>query len=471
MSSTEIKDVTNIIEDNMMRYSHAVLTDRAIPTIQDGMKPVARRIMFTLQNKNITKLTKSMNVTGLISAVHPHGTTYDAIVGMVQDDNWQVPLIDGHGNFSQYSSRDLQAGADRYTEIKISDFGKEMTKLIPANIVPQVPNYDGTIQMPLVIPVTFPLILAQSQSGIGVGFSSSTLSYNMKEIAQVISEYIKTGIVNPIYPDFPSKGYLIKNEEELQAGLIGKSSFTLEAKIESVDEQTIRVTEFPYGVKYEAVIDKIIALVKAGKLQGITDVKDLNDFNGTVVEIYTRKNVKHDKLIEDLLKKTPLRSNVNSNPNMIDINNGNPRVYGFKEVIEIWLEWRKNVYKNQLKKEIDNIENKLYNLRGLDIIKDNLDGVIDVIRSSKRNDIIKNLVYLTGVEEKQAEFIVSMKLYNINKDFISDKISEMKSLEKELNKLYNKIKSDSKLLNDISNEISDIANKFGVDRQTIIKEN
>lgn len=471
MSSTEIKDVTNIIEDNMMRYSHAVLTDRAIPTIQDGMKPVARRIMFTLQNKNITKLTKSMNVTGLISAVHPHGTTYDAIVGMVQDDNWQVPLIDGHGNFSQYSSRDLQAGADRYTEIKISDFGKEMTKLIPAKVVPQVPNYDGTIQMPLVIPVTFPLILAQSQSGIGVGFSSSTLSYNMKEIAQVISEYIETGVVNPIYPDFPSKGYLIKNEEELQAGLTGKSSFTLEAKIESVDNQTIRVTEFPYGVKYEAIIDKIIALVKAGKLQGITDVKDLNDFNGTVVEIYTRKNVKHDKLIEDLLKKTPLRSNVNSNPNMIDINNGNPRVYGFKEVIEIWLDWRKNVYKNQLQKEIDNIENKLYNLRGLDIIKDNLDDVIDVIRSSKRNDIIKNLVDLTGIEEKQAEFIVSMKLYNINKDFISDKISEMKSLEKELTKLYNKVKSNSKLLNDISNQISDIANKFGVDRQTIIKEN
>ena len=191
MANTEIKDVTNIIEDNMMRYSHAVLTDRAIPAVQDGMKPVVRRIMFTLQNKNITKLTKSMNVTGLISAVHPHGTTYDAIVGMVQDDNWQVPLIDGHGNFSQYSSRDLQAGADRYTEIKISDFGKEMTKLIPAKVVPQVPNYDGTIQMPLVIPVTFPLILAQSQSGIGVGFSSSTLSYNMKEIARVISEYIE----------------------------------------------------------------------------------------------------------------------------------------------------------------------------------------------------------------------------------------------------------------------------------------
>lgn len=471
MANTEIKDVTNIIEDNMMRYSHAVLTDRAIPTVQDGMKPVARRIMFTLQNKNITKLTKSMNVTGLISAVHPHGTTYDAIVGMVQDDNWQVPLIDGHGNFSQYSSRDLQAGADRYTEIKISDFGKEMTKLIPAKVVPQVPNYDGTIQMPLVIPVTFPLILAQSQSGIGVGFSSSTLSYNMKEIAQVISEYIETGVVNPIYPDFPSKGYLIENEEELQAGLTGKSSFTLEAKIESVDKQTIRVTEFPYGVKYEAVIDKIIALVKAGKLQGITDVKDLNDFNGTVVEIYTRKNVKHDKLIEDLLKKTPLRSNVNSNPNMIDINNGNPRIYGFKEVVEIWLDWRKNVYKNQLQKEINNIENKLYNLRGLDIIKDNLDEVIDTIRSSKRNDIIKNLVELTGVEEKQAEFIVSMKLYNINKDFISDKISEMKSLEKESTKLYNKVKSDKKLLNDISKEISDIADKFGVDRQTIIKEN
>lgn len=464
------KDITEIIQNNMMDYSASVLTDRAFPAIQDGFKPVTRRIMFTMQNKKIDKLTKSMNVTGLVSAVHPHGTTYETIVGMVQKDNWQVPLIDGHGNFSLYSSRDLQAGADRYTEIKISDFGKEMTSLIPNNVVKNIPNYDGTIQMPIVIPVKFPLILIQSQSGLGVGYSSSTLSYNMREIVDSIEQFIRIGKSKPLYPDFPTKGFILTNKEELENGMVGKSSFTLEGKIESVDKQTIRITEFPYGVKYENVIDKIISLVKDGQLPGVVDVKDLNDFNGINVEIYTRKNANHEDLIKKILKKTPLSSKINSNPNMIDINNGTPKIYGTNEVIKIWLNWRKDVVIEQTNQEINKISNKLYYLNGLEKILIDVDKAVDIIRHSKNTELLSKLQNVFDLEEKQARYIVNMKLYNINENYIQEKLKEIENLKNKVAELKRFVENDQQILESILRELKDIAEKYGVDRQTIIKE-
>lgn len=463
-------EITNIIENNMMKYSYAVLTDRAIPTIQDGFKPVARRIMFILKNKNINTLTKSMNVTGLISSVHAHGTTYDTIVKMVQKDNWQTPLIDGHGNFSLYSSKNLQAGADRYTEIKISDFGKEMTKLVPSGVVTDIPNYDGTVLMPVVMPVTFPLVLIQSQSGIGVGYSSSTLSYNMKEVADVIKHYTKTGKIKKIYPDFPSKSFILEDKEELKNSLTGKASFTLESKIESIDKSTIRISEFPYGVKYESIVDKIVALVKDGKLPGVVNVKDLNDFNGVKIEVYTRKNADHNKLIEILMKKTQLRSKVNSNPNLIDIETGNPRVYGFEEIIKVWVEWRKNVYKNQLQAQVSKIDDQLYHLNGLQKVVYNIDELVNIIRFEKKNLIVDRISERFDTEIEQSKSIMSMKLYNINTEYINDQLKEKENLESQKNDLLNKIEDDTILLSDISKEVSEIAKKYGVDRQTQIKK-
>lgn len=468
--NTEQKDISNIIQENMMDYSYSVLTDRALPAIQDGMKPVTRRIMLTLHYNNISKLTKSMVVTGMVTKLHPHGTTYPTIVGMAQKDNFQTPLIDGHGNFSMYASRDLQAGADRYTEIKISDFGKQMNSLISKKVVPTTFNYDGTIEIPVVIPVTFPLILTQAQSGIGVGFSSSTLSYNMKEVAETISHYIDTGIVFPMYPDFPSRGEILINEEELNNGLYGKSSFTVRGKIESIDKQTIRITEFPYGVTYESVIDKIIDLVKKGQLPGVTDVKDLNDLNGINVEIYTRKNANHKQLIKDILSKTQLQTKITSNPNMIDIMDGNPRIYGLKETIEVWVDWRKNVYKKQLLSDLDVLTTKLYYLSGLKKILLNIDKTIDIIRTSKKGDIANNLSKELDIELKQAEYVTNMKIYNINSGYIEERLQEENDMRKEIKALTNKIEDDTLLLSDIKEEISDIANKYGVERQTKIMD-
>lgn len=465
----EQKDISGIIEKNMMEYSYAVLTDRSFPTIQDGLKPVTRRIMFTLYYNNVNSFTKSLNVVGMVTKVHPHGSAYPTIVGMAQKDNWQTPLIDGHGNFSMYASRDLQAGADRYTEIKISDFGKKMNSLIPKKVVPQVMNYDGTVEMPLVIPVTFPLILVQAQSGIGVGFSSSTLSYNMKEVAETISHYIDTGIVLPMYPDFPSRGEILIDEEELNNGLHGKSSFTVRGKIESVDKQTIRITEFPYGVTYESVIDKIIDLVKKGQLPGVTDVKDLNDLNGVNVEIYTRKNANHKQLIKDILSKTQLQTKITSNPNMIDIMDGNPRIYGLKETIEVWVDWRKSVYKKQLVSDLNVLTTKLYYLSGLKKVLLDIDKTINVIRTSKKSDIANNLSKELDIELKQAEYVTNMKIYNINSGYIEERLQEESAMREEVTALTNKIEDDTLLLSDIKEEILDIAVKFGVERQTIIK--
>lgn len=465
------RDVSDIVEDNFMQYSVEVLTDRVIPTIQDGFKPVQRRIMFILKNNNITKLTKSMSVTGDIAKVHPHGTTYGAIVAMVQKDNWQVPMIDGHGNFSMYASRDLQEGADRYTEIKISDFGKKMTELVPLNVVPTEPSFDGSYQLPVVIPVTFPTVLIQSQSGIGVGFSSSTLSYNMKEVAKEVARYIDKNKVFAIYPDFPTKGYIIEDKAELKNSLTGGSKFTLRANIKSVDKQTIRITEIPYGVKYETVIDKIIKLVKDGKLKGVTDVKDLNDFNGLSIEVYTRKNANHNELIKELFKKTPLQSNVNSNPNLIDIRDGKPAIYGLKDVVSNWVDWRLDVYRKQVERELSEKKKQLHELEALKIVLQDIDKTINIIRFTKKEELLSKMENEFGFDNEQAKYVINMKIYNINKDYIEKRIKEVDELENTVKELTTLVGNDTMLLQNIKEEVLDIANKYGVERQTkLLKE-
>lgn len=462
----EKRNASDIVEDNFMQYSVEVLTDRVIPTIQDGFKPVQRRIMFILKNNNINKLTKSMSVTGDVAKVHPHGTTYGAIVAMVQKDNWQVPMIDGHGNFSMYNSRDLQEGADRYTEIKISDFGKKMTELIPLNVVPTEPSFDGSYQLPVVIPVTFPTVLIQSQSGIGVGFSSSTLSYNMKEVAHEVARYIDKNKVFAIYPDFPTKGFIIENKSELKNGLVGGSKFTLRANIESVDKQTIRITEIPYGVKYETVIDKIIKLVKDGKLKGVTDVKDLNDFNGLSIEVYTRKSANHKDIIKTLFAKTPLQSSVNSNPNLIDINDGKPRIYGLKDIISHWVDWRLGVYRQQIAHELSAKQKKLHELDALRTVLQDIDKTIEIIRFTKKDILIETMKNTFSFDDEQSKYVINMKIYNINKDYIEKRIEEVEELESNVKELISLVENDTMLLQNIKEEVVNIAEKYGVDRQT-----
>ena len=187
------KQVENIIEDNMMDYSSYVLQHRCLPDLRDGLKPVYRRILYTMQIQKATKFTKSANMEGAVMKLHPHGSSYGTMVGMVQKDRHVMPFLVGKGNFGQYTSRDLSPAASRYSEVKLADISIDMMKDLDKNFVDFIDNYDGTMRMPEVLPTKFPAILAYAQSGIGVGFSSNTPSFNIREICDATINYLGSG--------------------------------------------------------------------------------------------------------------------------------------------------------------------------------------------------------------------------------------------------------------------------------------
>lgn len=464
------QEMGSLINDNMMAYSAEVLLQRAIPTLQDGFKPVNRRILFTLYNDNITRLTKSMTVTGRVAAIHPHGSSYGAMVGMAQSDRHQVPLVDGHGNFGQFSSSEIEAAAERYTEVKISDFGKLMTNQIKDKVINMVPNYDGRIMVPEVIPVSFPTILTYAQSGIGVGYASSTLSYNMLEIIEAIKGYIRDEDTPILYPDFVTGGYIVKDLDALESNTIsGKATFTLRGKVEKVNSSTLSITEIPWGVKREAIIDKIVQLYKTGKMNEIRNVQDLTDFHGLNIEITTKKTgVDLDVLIEKLYKMTALQSTVSSNANVIDIERGLPELLGVEEIISRWVKWRVKIYIKSINNQIADLSKKVMLYSGLRRVLLNTDELVEIIRKTKKDVLIATLNEKFELNDEQSQFIINMKLYNINNDYISEKIAEIEQMERQLTEKRELVGNESKIKELIITELEEIGNKFGTARQTEI---
>ncbi len=260
----------------MMEYSAYILLDRALPDIRDGLKPVHRRILYSMYLQKAFKFTKSANVAGQVMKLHPHGSSYGSMVGMVQKDRHTNPMLEGKGNFGQYTSRDLMPAADRYSEVKLSDIAIDMMQNFDKDVVDFIDNYDGTIKMPEVLPVKFPSILAYSNSGIGVGFSSSIPSFNLKELNEAIVKYIETGEKTILVPDFATGGFIVKEDNVFyQLNEEGRGTVKIRGKAK-IAKNEIHITEIPYSTTREAIIEKIVELNKIGKLKEVTDVKDLN---------------------------------------------------------------------------------------------------------------------------------------------------------------------------------------------------
>lgn len=256
-----LQQVNNIIRDRMTSYSAYVLLNRAIPRLEDGLKPVHRRILYSMHKHKTYNYAKSANVAGRIMMIHPHGSAYGSMIGLVQKDRQLHPLLEGKGNFGQYTSSDLQPAADRYSEVRLSEISKTMLQNFDKNIVDFELNYDGTQTVPVVLPVKYPAILTQAQKGIGVGFSSSIPSYNLKEVCQATIDVIDGKDINLI-PDFATGGYIEDDKERFESIMhSGLGSVKLRAKYEIKDNEII-INELPYGVKREKVIDDIIKNVK-----------------------------------------------------------------------------------------------------------------------------------------------------------------------------------------------------------------
>lgn len=467
MGVTDIA-VQHVIKDNMMDYGAYIILQRAIPDLRDGMKPVQRRILYTMHLEKATKLTKSANVEGAVMKIHPHGSSYGTMVDMAQKDRQQNPLIIGKGNFSQKTSRDLQPGASRYTEVKLSDISIEMLQGLRKNLVDFIPNYDGTITIPEVLPVKFPVLLSMPSNGVALGMASTIPSFNLKELVNAMIKYINEGKKILLVPDFATGGYVVNDKETFKKiNLEGRGTVVLRGKAEIIGNN-IEITEIPYSTTREAIVDKIVELVKSGKLKEISDVKDLTGLKGMMLEVRCRKGTDMRTILEKLYQLTPLQSTTSTNLNVIV--NKSPKVLGVWEVIDEWIKWRKSVIVRGLQFDINKKTTELHLLYGLEKVLLDIDKAINTIRYSEENEMIYNLQLDFDIDEIQAEDVANMKLRNINKDYLVKQVKDIQKLVDEIDNLKYKVKSDEEQNSLVIEGLQEVHDKYGKDRMTKIVE-
>lgn len=462
-----LQNTSEILKDRMSSYSAYVLLNRAIPDYRDGIKPVHRRILYSMHKHKTHNFTKSANVAGRIMMIHPHGSAYGSMVGLVQKDKQLHPLLEGKGNFGQYTSSEIQPAADRYSEVRLSDISKTMLQNFEKNIVDFEPNYDGTQMVPEVLPVKYPTILTQAQKGIGVGFSSSIPSYNLKEVCQATIDIIDNKDIYLI-PDFATGGYIEDDKEQFKSIMnTGQGNVNLRCKYE-INKDEIIITEIPYGVKREKIIDDIIKNVKNNNIPYIKKVDDLTGLKGLNISITLKKNTDVDLVMPLLFKYTSLESKYSVNMNILIDNT--LKVVGVNEVIEKWIEWRKSCVKRGLIYDVDNLEKKVHLLEGLESILLDIDKAIELIRNTSSETVKDLLQKEFNIDKIQSEEVLKMPLRNINKDYLQDKINEIEDIKRELENLKKYRGSDKLQLKIIKNSLKEIIKKFGQERKTIIQE-
>lgn len=456
--------ITDIITENMMNYSAYVITDRVIPSVEDGLKPVHRRIIWTMLEKNALKFTKSANIVGATMEYHPHGSTYSTIVNMVQTDSQNIPLIVGKGNFAQHTSREMSPAADRYTEVRLSDMSLSMLEGVKKQMVEFIPNYDNTKKIPKYLPTKFPSILCYATTGIGVGMSTSIPSYNINEVCDATIEYLATNKKTILLPDFATGGSIVEDKEAL-ANIInrGKGTIRLRAKCE-VEKNTIKITEIPYSTTREDIINKIIELVKDKKINEISDIKDLTGKKGLLIEITCKRGSNADLVLQKLYKISPLESTFSANMNVL--HNGKPYLLGFYEIIDRWYEFRKICVKNSLKHNIDKLEAELHLLRGLRNVLLDIDKAIDIIRNSKNPELEISKYF--NVDSVQSEYICNIKLKNINKNHIISQLKNIKEKEELLSTSKLNMEDETFIKRFIIEGIKEVKEKFATKRRTEI---
>lgn len=462
--------IDEIIQNNTMDYSAYVLLDRAIPDIRDGLKPVHRRILYAMHKMKATKFTKSGNVEGEVFKYHPHAGSYPTMVNMTQKDKQITPFLIGKGNFSYHTSRDLQFGSSRYTEIKLSELSQDILSNLNQNSVDFISNYDGTLTIPEVLPVHFPSILTYCNSGIGVGMKSSIPSFNLKELCDAMIRYINQDEKTLLIPDFATGGFIINDNTSLKKiNDEGKGSIKLRGKA-IINKNVISITEIPYTTTIEAIIDKIVELNKKGELKEITDVQNLTDLKGIEIEVVCKKNTNMEIILQKLYSMTSLEDTLSVNMNVIC--DKLPKVMGVWDIIDKWLSWRTNCIIKATNYEIDELNRKLHLSNGLLKIIDFIDILIPIIREAKNDNLmIKEIMTKFDLDVTQAEYISNIKLKNINKEYLQKQICEIDKFKDEIKSKEKFVKDYQLILESIAGELNEISKKYQKPRMTQIIDN
>lgn len=471
------QQIIDTLEENYMPYAMSVIISRAIPEI-DGLKPSHRKLLYTMYKMGLLNgnLTKSANVVGQTMKLNPHGDSaiYETMVRLTDGNGaLLLPLVKSKGNFGRVYSRDMAYAASRYTEVKLNPVCSELFGDLDKNTVDFVDNYDGTMKEPTLLPATFPSILANPNQGIAVGMASNICSFNLRELCEatiMLMHDPDADILDTLLaPDFPTGGELIYNHSELrEIYRTGRGSFKVRAKYKYDKSQNcIDIKEIPYTTTVEVIIDKIVDLVKSGKVKEISDIRDETDLKGLKITIDLKRGVDPDKLMLKLFKMTPLQDSFGCNFNILV--EGSPIVLGVNDMICEWLRFRRSCIKRAIAFDIQKKSEKLHLLEGLSLILLDIDKAIKIVRETEDDSmVIPNLMKGFKITEVQAEYVAEIKLRNLNKDYILKRIAEIETLKKELEELKSTLESKTKINKLIEKQLKQIAKKYGSDRKTEI---
>ncbi len=470
------------MKNSYIDYAMSVIVTRALPDVRDGLKPVHRRILYAMSEAGMLPgkaYKKSARIVGdVLGKYHPHGDTavYESAVRMAQDFSTRYPLVDGHGNFGSVDGD--SAAAMRYTEMRMAKITVEMLRDIDKNTVDFMPNYDGSLQEPLVLPSRIPNLLVNGSYGIAVGMATNIPPHNLSEVVDGLSAMIDDpditidGLMKYIKgPDFPTAGIIqgVKGIEDTYR--TGRGSITVRAKTEIEDmdrgKHRIVVTEIPYQVNKARLIESIADLQRQKVLDGITALRDESDRSGMRIAIELRADVSPDIMLNNLFKHTQMQ--VNFGTIMLALVDGHPRILNLKQILYYYLKHQEEVITRRSQYELDKARAKAHILEGLLIALDHIDEVIKTIRESRTDDVAKQaLMSKFGLSEKQAIAILDMRLRKLT-GLERDKLEQdYKDVQETIAYLEDLLSSREKIMGVVKDELQDEKKNFGDERRTQI---
>lgn len=467
--------ITETIEKNFMPYAMSVIVSRAIPEI-DGFKPSHRKILFTMYKMGLLKgnKTKSANVVGQTMKLNPHGdqAIYATLVRLTKgNEALLVPFIDSKGNFGKITSRDMKFAAPRYTEVKLDNVCEYIFDAIDKETVDFVENYDGTMKEPTLLPTVFPNILANPNKGIAVSMACNFPSFNLKELCETTIAYIKNPEIDLLStmpaPDFSTGGEILYDAKDMgKMYESGQGSFKIRGKIQyDKKENMLEITEIPYTTTVEQIIDKVVDLIKSGKIKEVNDIRDETDLKGLKIAIDLKRGAEPEKVISKLFKYTTLEDSFSSNMNLLI--DGRPKQLGVKAILNEWIRFRRNCIVRGATFDLNKLEERLHLLKGLKSVLLDIDKAIAIIRGTDSDKKVEfNLMEAFLIDEVQAHFVAELKLRNLNKEYFIKQISEISSIEKEIEKYQLLMSHESKQNQLMIHQLNDVIKKFGKERKT-----
>ena len=472
--------ITETIEKNYMPYVMSVIVSRAIPEI-DGLKPSHRKLLYTMYKMGLLtgNRTKSANVVGQTMKLNPHGdmAIYETMVRLTRgNESLLHPFVDSKGSFGKQYSSNMSFAASRYTEVKLDSFCNELFRGIDKDAVDMVDNYDGTMKEPVLLPTSFPNILVTPNKGIAVGMASDICSFNLSEVCDGTIALLKNPNISVDKmmdiikaPDFPGGGAIIYNRDEMrQIFETGSGSVKIRSRyVYNKDTNSIDILQIPYSTTIEPIFNRIADLVKEGKLKEVTGFLDGIDLSGFRLTLELRRGVDPDKLMAKLFKLTTLEDSFKCNFNVII--NATPRQLGVIDILKEWIIFRIGCIRRELTYDLGKKRDKLHLLLGLGKILLDIDKAIKIIRHTEKDeDVVPNLMSGFGIDQIQAEYIAEIKLRNLNKQYIINRINEIEGLQNEIAKIEEILGDELKIKALISSQLAEVKKKHGQPRRSQI---